>query len=119
MRAGQIINAAIDRDTRGHIPSLLPPGVLAGDDWVLADALYLDAAWATPFSPGRTGPGPFRTAAGGTATARFMHGSGYRYATSDGWTAVALPYRGGRLAMTALLPPARVPPAARCRARPS
>ncbi|MGH3158952.1 MAG: serpin family protein, partial [Streptosporangiaceae bacterium] len=105
-KAGQIITAAIDRDTRGHIPELLPPGALAGDVFVLTDALYLDAAWATPFQPSATAAGPFMTAAGGTATASYLHGSGYRYATSGGWTAVSLPYRGGKLAMTALLPPA-------------
>lgn len=51
-----------------------------------------------------------------------MHGAGYRYVTAGGWTAVALPYRGGRLTMTALLPPAgraalrcQVPPAAALR----
>ena len=33
-----------------------------------------------------------------------MHSAGYRYATAGGWTAAALPYRGGRLTMTALLP---------------
>lgn len=104
-RAVKIINAAIARDTRGHIPALLSPGALAGDIFVLTDALYLDARWATPFESSQTRPGPFTTAAGPAATARFMHGSGYRYATTGGWTAVSLPYQGGELAMTALLPP--------------
>jgi serine protease inhibitor len=103
-RAAQIIDAAISSDTHGHIPRLLGPGALTGDAWVLTDALYMRANWATPLSARRTAPGRFATASGGTATARFMHGAGYRYATASGWTAVALPYRGGRLAMTALLP---------------
>jgi serpin B len=71
---------------------------------VLTDALYLDAKWAVGFAAGQDQPGPFRTSADATTTATFMHGAGYRSATADGWTAVALPYRGGRLAMTALLP---------------
>jgi serine protease inhibitor len=104
VQAAQLINAAIARDTRGKIPRLLSPGSLAGPAWVLTDALYLNAAWARPFSPSRTEQGPFTAASGGTATARFMHGTGYRSASARGWTAVALPYRGGRLAMTALLP---------------
>ncbi len=103
-KAAQLIDAAIARDTRGKIPRLLSPGPLAGSAWVLTDALYLNAAWATPFSPGRTEQGPFTAASGRTATARFMHGAGYRSASAQGWTAVALPYRGGGLAMTALLP---------------
>jgi serine protease inhibitor len=105
-RAEQIINAAVDADTRGHIPELLPPGALSGDIFVLTDALYLDADWATPFQPSLTEPGPFTTAAGTPATAQYMSGGGYRYARSSGWTGVELPYRGGALAMTALLPPA-------------
>ena len=103
-RAAQIINAAVARDTHGTIPQLLGPGALTGDAWVLTDALFMSADWARPFPAGRTAPGRFATAAGGAATARFMHGAGYRYATAGGWTSVALPYRGGRLTMTALLP---------------
>jgi serine protease inhibitor len=105
-RAAQIINAAVARDTHGKIPRLLEPGALTADAWVLTDALSMSANWARPFPASRAAPGPFTTAAGGTATGRFMHGAGYRYATAGGWTAVALPYRGGRLTMTALLPPA-------------
>jgi serpin B len=35
-----------------------------------------------------------------------MNGSGFRSARVGGWTAVSLPYRGRKLAMIALLPPA-------------
>jgi serpin B len=38
-------------------------------------------------------------------TAKFMYGSDYRTGTTDGWTGVLLPYRGGKLSMLALLPP--------------
>ena len=73
---------------------------------MLTDALYLHAAWATPFDPDETGPGPFTTAAGRPVTAQFMLGGQYRAVSTGGWTAVWLPYRGGKLAMEALLPPA-------------
>ncbi len=112
--ARQEINQAIASATRGQIPQLLAPGSL--DDhigWVLTDALYLHAAWATPFDPDATSPGSFTTAAGRTVTAQFMLGDDYRAVTADGWTAVWLPYRGGKLGMEALLPP-RGRPAARC-----
>ena len=46
-----------------------------------------------------------------------MNGNGFRYASADGWTAVSLPYKGGKLTMTALLPPSG-PGVARCRVRP-
>jgi serpin B len=103
-RAAQEINQAIAGTTRGQIPHLLAPGSLKGISWVLTDALYLNAAWATPFPPSQTSPGPFTTAGGQPVSAQFMHGDDYRRATASGWTAVSLPYRGGQLAMTALLP---------------
>ena len=104
--ARQEINQAIATATRDQIPHLLSPGSL--DDqigWVLTDALYLHAAWATPFDPEETSPGPFTTAGGRQVTAQFMIGGSYQAVTSGGWTAVWLPYRGGKLGMEALLPP--------------
>jgi serpin B len=104
-RAAQEINQAIAAATRGQIPQLLSPGSLNNIGWVLTDALYLRAAWATPFQASQTVPGPFTTAAGQQATASFMNGGQYRTVSAAGWTAVRLPYRGGKLAMVALLPP--------------
>ena len=73
---------------------------------MLTDALYLNAAWATPVPAAETGPGPFTTAAG-TAGQRAVHERRpVASASASGWTAVWLPYGGGRLAMMALLPPA-------------
>jgi serpin B len=46
---------------------------------------------------------------GQQVTVKFMNGGPYRTASLAGWTAVRLPYRGGRLAMVALLPPADGP----------
>src|SRR5690242_20285076 len=104
--ARQEINQAIASATRDQVPQLLAPGSL--DDhigWVLTAALYLHAAWATPFDPDATSPGTFTTAAGRKVTAQLMEGGEYRAVTADGWIAVWLPYRGGKLGMEALLPP--------------
>jgi serine protease inhibitor len=105
-QAAREISQAIAAATHGQIPQLLPPGSLPGIGWVLTDALYLNAAWATPFRVGQTGPGPFATASGRPASAEYMNGGPYATAAVGGWTAAWLPYRGGRLAMMALLPPA-------------
>ncbi len=105
-KARQEINRAIDTATRGHIPDLLPPGSLHDIGWMLTDALYLNAPWATPFDPNDTSPDTFTTATGAHVTAQFMMNGPYRAVSADGWTAVWLPYRGGKLAMEALLPPA-------------
>jgi serine protease inhibitor len=104
-QAAQEISQAIAAATHGQIPQLLPPGSLQDIGWVLTDALYLKAAWASPFQASQTGPGPFTTAEGQHVSASFMNGGPYATASADGWTAAYLPYRGGRLAMIALLPP--------------
>jgi serine protease inhibitor len=105
-RAVAEIDQAIAAATRGQIPQLLAPGSLNDSAWVLTDALYLQASWATPFPADQTSPGPFTTAAGQQVSAQFMNGGPYSTVTEGGWTAVSLPYRGGQLAMIALLPPA-------------
>jgi len=105
-QAAQEINHAIAVATKGQIPQLLSSGSLYDIGWVLTDALYLQAAWATPFQASQTSPGSFTTAAGQHVTVPFMNGGGSRTVSAAGWTAVALPYRGGQLTMIALLPPA-------------
>ena len=101
------INAAVAADTRGHITELLPPGSIPprAIGWVVTDALYLNAAWANPFDAAMTQPGSF-SASSGEVTAHYMNGGSFAVATSAGWTAVSLPYRGNRLSMLAVLPPA-------------
>jgi serpin B len=112
------IDHAVAAATKGQIPRLLKPGSLQDIGWVLTDALYLHAAWQAPFDPSQTSPGPFTTAAGQVVTAKFLQGGSFRFVRAAGWTAVRLPYRGGKLALLALLPrsgisgcPALTPPA--------
>jgi serine protease inhibitor len=105
-QAADKINQAISAVTRGHIPRLLTPDTLADVGWVLTSALYMNATWATPFDPGKTAPGQFTQADGQRVTVKFMNGTGFPFASAGGWTAVSLPYKGGKLSMTALLPPA-------------
>jgi serpin B len=105
-KAAEEINQAISTATRGHIGQLVNAGMLTGADWVLTSALYLDAKWASPFSPTMTEPAPFAPAGAKPVTAKFMNGGYYPYATAGHWQAVSLPYQGGKLTMTALLPPA-------------
>jgi serine protease inhibitor len=105
-QAAQEIDQAIAAATHGQIPQLLAPGSLQDIGWVLTDALYLKAAWASPFQASQTRSGPFETASGQNVSVPFMKGGPYASASAGGWTAVWLPYRDGRLAMMALLPPA-------------
>ncbi|MEU5883541.1 serpin family protein [Spirillospora sp. NPDC047279] len=104
--ARKTINSAVKKTTGGKIPSLLPKDSITKETgWVLTDAVYLKADWATPFKKSATGPEPFTTAAGKRIQADMMSRAGmFGHAEAGGWTAVDLPYKGGRLGMTALLP---------------
>ena len=107
--ARQEINDLIDRQTEGKITGLLSPGTIdALTRLVLANAIYLKAAWAHPFPEPATRDAPFYPEGPGTGspvTVRMMQVTeNLRYLREDGYQAVLLPYRGGRLAMTIVLP---------------
>jgi serine protease inhibitor len=104
-KAAAEINQAISAATDGHISQLVNAGMLDNIGWVLTSALYLNAKWATPFDPGKTAPGPFTPAGATPVTVKFMNADDVPYATAGHWQAVSLPYQGGKLTMTALLPP--------------
>lgn len=73
---------------------------------VLADAVFLRADWAIPFDKQATTNGLFH-APGGEVTVPFMQGSErWGWSEGDGWKAVELPYTGGELAMTFVVPDA-------------
>jgi len=112
------INDLIGKQTEGKITDLLPPGTInAMTRLVLANAIYLKAAWAYPFPESATSDAPFYPEGPGTGSAvtvRMMRlTENLRYLRDDGYQAVLLPYRGGRLAMTIMLPdgPSDPPPA--------
>ena len=106
-KAATEINAAISAATRGHISQLVDARMLSQIGWVLTSALYLDAKWATAFDANQTDPAAFTPASGKAVTVPFMNGDAFPYAAAAGWQAVSLPYQGGKLTMTALLPPTR------------
>jgi serine protease inhibitor len=108
-RAAATIDAAVAKTTRGHIPHLLTAQDLTGALFVLTDAMYMKALWASPFSPASDSTARFTTATGQRAQAKYLNGGYFASASAGGWTAVSLPYQGGRLAMVALLPPAGTP----------
>lgn len=102
------INRVIAEQTGGKITGLLPSGsVGALTRLVLASAVYLKAAWATPFPESGTREarfyldGPDRPA----MTVPMMRGTASRgYVRGDGYQAALLPYAGGGLAMAVVLP---------------
>lgn len=102
------INDWVAERTADRIRDLLPPGIVTAlTRMVLTNAIYFNAAWAYPFDPGRTSPGDFHLLDGGVRQVPMMRVTEeFGYASGDGYQAVELPYYGGELAMTLLLPDA-------------
>jgi serpin B len=102
------INRVISGQTEGKITGLLPADAIsAATRLVLTSAVYLRAAWADPFPEAATGDAPFYPDGpdGRGLTVPMMRGTAARaYRRGDGYQAVVLPYRGGRLAMAVVLP---------------
>lgn len=104
--ARQLINGWVADQTEDRIPELLVPGILSEDTRLtLVNAIYLKAPWQTPFNADATQPGPFTRPDGETVEVPMMWlGRSLPYAEGDGWRAVELPYVGGELAMTVIVP---------------
>ena len=78
---------------------------------VVINATTVDAAWETPFSTEKTSKRTFHTANGDVTVATMQTLGGFTVATGDGYVAARLPYKGGGLAMTIVLPDEGVSPA--------
>jgi len=104
--ARQLINGWVDDQTEHRIPELLVPGVLTPmTRLTLVNAIYLKAPWQTPFAEAATADGLFTRREGATVEVPMMSLSdAFAYAEGDGWRAVELPYVGGALAMTVIVP---------------
>jgi serpin B len=105
--ARQAINAWVSAHTAKLIANLLPQGsVTAATVFVLANAIYLKANWATPFDTRLTHAAPFTTSTGQRVSVPFMSAqlAPYPYASASGYQAVDLPYHSSSLSLLALLP---------------
>lgn len=99
------INSWVDQHTGKLIPELLGKGLITEDSVItLVNALRLSAPWAKAFDT-QVAPITFITSAGTKAAAPGMSVTGQFISSSGrGWTSVTIPYRGGGLAMTVVLP---------------
>jgi serpin B len=107
--ARQEINAWVAEVTRGRIPDLFPPRAIGSDTVVaLVNAVYLDAAWRTPFDKALTQGRPFTLLDGSAVEVPTMHHPALATVASaadDGTSVVKLPYVGNDLAMVVVVPP--------------
>ena len=93
--------------THDRIPEILGEGSV--DELtrlVLVNALYFKAPWQTPFEDHATAPLPFHVDGGDPVDVPTMRNTlmGASYAEGDGYVVVRMPYYGGTLAMTVVLP---------------
>ncbi len=102
--AADVINAWVKEQTRDRIDRLFDQ-LPAETQLVLANAIYLKAKWASPFTAEATRNDEFRRASDGSVRVPFMHQTAYfDHARGPGWSALRLPYEGDELAMWVLLP---------------
>jgi len=105
--ATQHINKWVADQTRDRIRDLIPAGALDETTrLVLANALYLKAPWADPFSENATQPEPFHVHGSAPVDVPTMQKRDERfgYAKREGYSAVSLPYAGNDLQFLVLLP---------------
>ncbi len=102
--ARQQINAWTAEHTGGKVVDLLPSGsVHAGTQTVLTTAMHFKSPWERPFSPEKTEPRPFKTAAGGSKPVPTMVDErGVMQAQVDGHLVMELPFTKGYSLMLAV-----------------
>lgn len=99
------INGWVSKRTHGLIPNLLSPKeVTPRSRLELVNALYLKASWQEEFGD-PSSPRPFTTATGSQVKVPFMTAkANMPVAVGSNWQSVTIPYVGGGLAMTVVLP---------------
>jgi len=105
------INQLIAEQTAGKITDLLgPDAVSSATRLLLANAVYLKAPWAFPFTEGATTDAPFYSGDDAPLTVPMMRRTAdLAYLRADGYQAVLLPYRSSPLAMAVVLPDGPLP----------
>jgi serpin B len=103
------INDWVAAATRDRILDLLPPGSInTTTRFVLVNAIYFKGSWLNVFDPQVTHSASFYRLDGTTTTVSMMSASTQvlQYEEGDGWQMVQIPYVGGHLGMTIVLPAA-------------
>ncbi len=100
------IDAWVSQQTHGKIPELLKKGSVTPDmTLVLADALYFEGLWSSPFEPTFTANGPFTLANQQMVQVPLMTATVLAgYAEGANFTALELPFKDGHMAMDFVRP---------------
>jgi len=101
-----IINEWVREQTEGRIEDLIGKGMIDPmTRLVLTNAIYFNAAWASPFDEDATTEGSFHLIDGDEVAVPMMsQTNAFGYTEGDGYQAVELAYDGNELSMVILLP---------------
>lgn len=103
--AADVINGWVRSATGGRIEAIVPDPIPANIVAYLLNGVYFKAGWTEAFDPEATRSAPFHRPDGTTAPVELMiRDDTLRYAGSEGWDAVDLPYGGQAFAMTVVVP---------------
>lgn len=105
--ARALINTWVEQQTHDRIVDLVPEGIIdPSTRLVLVNAIYLKAPWEHPFEKALTAPGTFHRLDGSTVSTDLMRRPDIEggWVVADGFRAAVLPYAGGGLAMSVVLP---------------
>lgn len=101
------INGWVSSKTDGKIPKILD-ALNPYSFCVLLNAIYFKGDWLVPFDAGKTTTRTFYLSGGRETRVPMMATEEeFRFVKGDGYSAVAMPYRGGRVSMVILLPDER------------
>lgn len=102
----ETINGWIADKTLDRITNLIPSGMLDQETRVvLTNAVYFKASWDKPFEEAVTSDGRFMLADGSATVVPMMTQTEFfDYVSTEGCSAVELPYAGGGASMLILLP---------------
>ncbi len=100
------INQWVEKQTRGRIAELIPPGVLTPlTALTIVNAVAFHAEWAARFDVEQTKEAPFWLARGGSVKVPLMTTRGaYPYVDGGWFRMLELPYAGDALSMLVLVP---------------
>ncbi len=107
--ARQIINQWVEEKTAYKIEELVPPGYIVPlTRLVLTNAIYFNGTWVNQFDGSLTDDEDFFTADGGTVSVPMMRQLDeyvqFDYLETRDMQMLQMPYEGGKLSMTILLP---------------
>jgi serpin B len=100
------INEWVEQETEDKIKNLIPRGVITTlTRLVLTNAVYFNAAWASPFEEGSTSDSSFQLFDGSNVSVPMMTQiAEFGYVDGGNYEAIELPYDGGELAMLIVAP---------------